>query len=81
MKIVTCVEEKFGLRNMEVEDILIQLMLMPPTILRKGRGHRVHEMVVSSAVEASVHDSPRRGNGKKCEQRKSWTKSVGQKKE
>ena len=43
-------------------------------------------MVVSSAVEAhfqrecSVHNTPRKGNGKKCKQRKSWTKSAGKRK-
>ena len=57
------------------------------THVAKDQGHRVHEIVVSSAVElifeeaaistSSFHVTPRNGNDKKGEQSKSWPKSAG----
>ena len=79
LEIVTYVEAKFGL--------MIPLMLTLSILLHpaKEKGHRVHEMVVSSAVEltfneTAMHANPRKGNGKqpsgKGKQSMLWLKSA-----
>ena len=68
----------------DLEDTLIPWMLMRSNSLSFGKGkcHRVHEMVVSSAVEKIQRDcDARKGNGKqssgKGQQSNSWSKSDG----
>ena len=66
LEIVTYVEEKFGFcvrvpRQVwwELEDTLIQWMLTQSILLHlaKEKGHRVHEMAVSSALKVKISKS------------------------
>ena len=86
---MTYVEAKFGLRIRDSKPSVMGARGHPDpkdvgviNSLASGKGHRVQEMVVSSAVElifkeTSMFTQPtRRGNGKKGKQSKSWSKSA-----